>query len=108
MRPNVYGYWIGKDEIFEVGYECHAEKGAGILIERFGERAHKLLQEFGTYAVMYRLGYVRVVNYSHDGHGVEHRTHFKLSRLQKSFVNDANHIDIVDHRGRTIESIQNR
>jgi hypothetical protein len=92
-KESPYGYWISKDDIIPViGEESHAEV------------AYKLLKREPTrtsiYAVMWRLGYMRVVNYSNESgnYGVEYWRRAKLSKLQKEFVKDAEHVDTVDYR----------
>lgn len=87
-----YGYWISKDEIIPViSEECHAE----IAIEKILRRDTKSIS---VYSVMFRLGYVRVINYQDGGYGVEFWKGAKLSKLQKEFIQDAEDKDCVDYR----------
>lgn len=82
-----YGYWIGKDEIIPVvNEECHWETAVEVVLKREPKQT-------SVYGVMYRLGYIRVVNYRSGGYGVSHSKHATLSRLQKQFLQDATDIE---------------
>lgn len=84
-----YGYWIGKNEIIAVVQEeCHYEVACEMILGRDGRR-------YSAYAIMFRLGYVRVVNYSDGDCGVELWKNHKPSKLQKQFIESAS---IVDYR----------
>lgn len=102
-RSEVYGYWIGEDEIYEAGYEDHHGKGIEIL-----DTVHGITEEgyFGYKSVcihLFALGYVRVINHSYDdGHDVEYREDVPHSKLQKEFIKDASRVDIVNEHRSTI------
>lgn len=86
-----YGYWISHDDIIPVvDEENHVE----IAIEKVLKRSTKAVS---VYAVMFRLGFVRVTNYKSGGYGVEYWCKAKLSKLQKEFIKDAENIDSVDY-----------
>ena len=86
-----YGYWISKDNIIPVvKEESHIE----VAIECILRRVTKIAS---TYALMFRLGYVRVINYQEGGYGVEYWKGAKLSKIQKQFIEDASDIDAVNY-----------
>ena len=97
---SIYGYWVSRDDIIPVPYECHCEVAISILAERFGvstddvcERVLRLHFDLPFYVIMLRLGYVRVVCEKSGGTSVEHWHSARLSQLQKSFVCDATWLD---------------
>lgn len=108
----VYGYWISpKNEIYEVESYSHEEMAYNILAEKFHmttEELYNRLHDYNTpyrlinvYIIMFRLGYVRVVEENGtDKVNVEYRHDAKLSKLQKEFVKDANRVDKVGHVSR--------
>ena len=83
----VYGYWISpKNEIIEVPYESHAEIALEIVLKRNPRK-------FSTYAIMFRLGYVRVVNGQDNDTYVELWGRHKPTKLQKEFIKGASCIE---------------
>lgn len=88
---NPYGYWIGKNDIIPVvSEESHCE----VAIEKILKRPTK---SSSCYAVMFRLGYVRVVNQKGGGYCAEYWKRAKLSKLQKQFIQDAEYKETVDY-----------
>ena len=94
-----YGYWVSRNEIIEVTEEDHIKVGFEVLAERFGMTPQRVAERvrLNMYAVMERLGYVRVINYKEGGYGVEHWHTAKLSRLQADFVRDAQDVDLYSY-----------
>ena len=106
----LYGYWIGKDEIFDVTrQENHDDVAYKILTEKYNVPIDRLFNSpYSIYSFMFSLGYIRVVNF--DGtHGVEYYKNARLSKLQKEFIRDAESIDVVDRHRRIVKyETQNR
>lgn len=95
--PNIYGYWISRDEVYEVGFEAHAEKAYELLHREYGVEPEVIWNSpYSVYQFMFKLGYVRVVNEWGDTHGVQIDRNAKPSRLQKEFIEDADHVDYCD------------
>ena len=103
---NPYGYWVTQDEIIPVIDDGqHYDIATIILSERFEVSEEKITNlPFDVYRVMFRLGYIRVVNFSGEGYGVEYRADTKHSRLQKEFIGGADIIDTVNHARRRINN----
>ena len=93
-----YGYWISKDDIIPViGEEEHIESACDILMQKYG----RLPKRIGImYYVMFRLGYVRIINYKNTSdYGAEYWSKdTRLSKLQKQFVNSAANVDFYNFR----------
>lgn len=86
-----YGYWISKNDIIPViAEESHTE----VALEKIIKREPKLCD---VQAVMFRLGYVRVVCFESGNVGVEYWKSAKLSKLQKEFVKGAEYTDKVNY-----------
>jgi hypothetical protein len=91
-KDNPYGYWISKTDIIPVvDEECHYEVAQEQILKR-----EKYVSNL--YSVMFRLGYVRVINYRDGRYGVQCWMRSKLSKLQKQFTKNAEHVDSVDYR----------
>jgi hypothetical protein len=102
MSREIYGYWIGEDEIYEAEYEDHHGKAIEILRD-----VHGITEHTGYNAVcvcLFNMGYVRVTNHSYDeGWDVEYNGKVHHSKLQKEFIKDATRKDAVDGNRRRIE-----
>jgi hypothetical protein len=88
-----YGYWVSKDEVYEVPHCSHYEKAEEIIRELHADEFEQ--SGMGVYEFMFRNNYVRVVNsrYS-DEYGVQYRKGGKFSKLQKDFIKDATQKDV--------------
>lgn len=96
-RP--YGYWITKEDIHPVVGSCQHYRVAVEVLTKLFEVDEKRIEDsrFDVYRIMFRLGFVRVVN--GDGeHNVEYRHDSKLSKLQKQYVKEASYVDKVNYR----------
>jgi hypothetical protein len=88
----IYGYWVSRDEIYEVPYCEHHEKAREIIRELHADE----FAESGmtVYEFMFHKDYVRVVNSRYDSdYGVQYRKGGKFSKLQKEYIKDATLID---------------
>ncbi len=88
-NQKVYGYWVGKSDIIEVGICEHESVGFETILKG------KTPKKYSVYSIIMRLGYMRVVNNnaigekSHDIDSVEYWKSTKLSKLQLQFLNDS-------------------
>ena len=91
-----YGYWIGKNDIHECRLFEHEKVAENILFS-----LHQIVPGsafragYSVYRVMYRLGYVRVVNEYNDETSVSYGN-VKHSKLQKQFIREATRTEEKD------------
>lgn len=91
----VYGYWVGKDEIIEVPTYGHSEIAEEILRDRYHIPPSAVYgSDFSFYQFMFKLGFIRIVNELDGTHCVQYHDSTKLSRLQKQFVTEASRVHI--------------
>lgn len=96
----LYGYWVSRDEVYDVEYCSHYDTALEILETLYGAEGRARVEnssEASLYRYMFHLGFVRVVNDLAEGsdeYSVQYRKGTKLSKLQKEFIKDATYCDV--------------
>ena len=97
----LYGYWVSRDEVYEVEYCSHYDTALEIIETLYGTDGRARVEnssEASVYRYMFHLGFIRVVNDinddDNDEYSVQYRKGTKLSKLQKEFIKDATYCDV--------------
>lgn len=96
----VYGYWVGENDLYECRMFEHEDCGQKILYD-----VHHIVPGsvysagYSLYKVMYKLGYVRVVNELNNETSVAYGNNVHHSKLQKQFIKEATRSEKKDVNG---------